>query len=101
MFQNQRRLAVQLGVVFAIGGWSVVANAATSISACQTLSAAGNYVLTANLKASGANCLTLTHSNIAIDLAGHSITGDGTHSGIIGDNLVNIVISNGKISDLA
>src|SRR5690349_5780864 len=57
------------------------AAAATSVNACQTLSAPGNYVVTSNITASG-DCLTLTVSNIAIDMQGHKIVGNGSGAAI-------------------
>src|ERR1700731_2816573 len=72
------------------------ATAPTPINACATISTPGNFVLTKNLTASG-DCLTLTSSKINIDLNGHSISGDGTGNGIVGNNLTNIVINDGTI----
>src|ERR1700720_2592719 len=72
----------------------------TPINACQTLSTPGNYALTKNLTASG-DCLVLTSNNINIDLAGHTISGDGSGRGIGGNNVRNIVINDGKIKNFA
>ena len=68
----------------------------TPISACGTISSAGNYVLTTNLTASG-DCITITANNVNIDLRNHTISGDGSGSGIVGNNNQNIVINDGKI----
>jgi hypothetical protein len=70
------------------------------INACGPISSPGNFVLTKNLTASG-DCLTLTSSNINIDMNGHSISGDGTGNGIVGNNLKSIVINDGTIKHFA
>lgn len=89
-----------LGLIFL----STAARAAgsTAIAACGTISAPGNYVVTNNLTASG-NCLTLTVSNVAIDLKGHKIQGDGTGGGITdgGNSIAYIIVANGKITNFA
>src|SRR6202158_469476 len=76
--------------------------APTAVNACQTLSAPGNYVVTKNLTASG-DCLVLTVSNIAIDLQGHKIVGNGSGGGITdgGNNIAYIIVANGKISNFS
>jgi hypothetical protein len=81
---------------------SAPAQAATAISACGTISAAGNYVVTKNLASSG-DCLTLTVSNIAIDLQGHKIAGNGTGAAITdgGNSIAYIIVANGKIANFA
>ena len=66
------------------------------INACGPISSPGNFVLSRNLTASG-DCLTLTSSNINVDMNGHSISGDGTGNGIVGNNITNIVINDGTI----
>jgi hypothetical protein len=76
--------------------------AATAVNACQTLSAPGNYVVISNLTASG-DCLTLTVSNIAIDMQGHKIVGNGSGAAITdgGNSIRYIIVANGKISNFA
>jgi hypothetical protein len=76
--------------------------AATAVNACQTISAPGNYVVTSNLTASG-DCLTLTVSNIAIDMQGHKIVGNGSGAAITdgGNSIAYIIVANGKISNFA
>jgi len=76
------------------------AAAPTPINACQTLSTPGNYALTKNLTASG-DCLVLTSNNINVDLAGHTISGDGSGRGIGGTNVRNIVINDGNIKNFS
>ena len=78
------------------------AAAATAVNACQTLSAPGNYVVTSNLTASG-DCLTLTVSNIAIDMQGHKIVGNGSGAAITdgGNSIRYIIVANGKITNFA
>lgn len=76
------------------------AAAPTPLAACGTVSTPGNFVVTKNLNASG-DCLTITASNVNIDLKGHTIRGDGTGNGIVGSNLQNIVIDDGTITNFA
>jgi hypothetical protein len=78
------------------------AAAPIAVNACQTLSAPGNYIVTKNLTASG-DCLVLTVSNIAIDLQGHKIVGNGSSGGITdgGNSIAYIIVANGKISNFS
>ena len=87
---------------FCVIAWNAPACAATptSISGCETVSTPGNFALTQNLTATG-DCLTITASNVNIDLMGHTITGNGTGSGITGNNVQNVVINDGSISHFA
>jgi hypothetical protein len=96
------KLVTVLMLVFCAfeGSRPAQAAALTPISACGTISAPGNYVVIKNLTASG-GCLTLTSSNVNIDLKGHTISGDGTGSGITGDNFQNILINDGRIKNFA
>jgi hypothetical protein len=88
------------GLCFLMSVESARATAPTPISACGTINVPGNYAVTKNLTASG-DCLTLTVSNVAIDLQGHKITGDGTGDGITdgGNNIAFIVVANGAITN--
>jgi parallel beta-helix repeat protein len=77
-----------LGVV-AISALGIVATAPaeaaspTPISACPyTMSSSGNYVVTTNLTATG-TCITIRGRNFALDLQGHTITGNGHGYGIV------------------
>jgi hypothetical protein len=71
---------------------------ATDVSACGTLNT-GTYTLTQNLIATG-NCFTLNDNNIILDLNGHTITGNGTNSGIILNAAKNnITVQNGIIKN--
>jgi hypothetical protein len=88
-------------LLLGIGAISPVAHANNvDISACPaTAGISGDtYTLTANLTSTG-TCVTITASDIAIDLHGHIITGDGTGDGITdtGGPLQNIIIANGTI----
>jgi hypothetical protein len=89
-----------LGFCALVGSTPARAAAPTPINACGTISTPGNFVLTKNLTASG-DCLTLTSSNINIDLKKFTISGNGSGSGITGNNLQNIVIDDGKIKGFA
>jgi parallel beta-helix repeat protein len=72
------------------------------ISACQTISASGSYILTGNLTATG-DCLLVAADNITIDLDGYTITGPGSgFAGITPPNTAirnNITIRNGMIKN--
>ena len=74
------------------------ARADTAVSSCGTLSSPGTYFLTTNLTSSG-TCLIVTSEGVAIDLKGHTITGDGSGDGISdGDvGFESMAIVNGKI----
>jgi hypothetical protein len=73
-------------------------SAPSSISACQTISLSGSYVLTNNLTAAG-DCLILAADYITIDLAGFTIAGNGTGSGIKGSGGTRkgITVRNGTV----
>ena len=53
----------------------------TPISQCQSISQPGSYVLTTNLSSSG-DCLVVAANSVSIDLAGFTISGSGSGSGI-------------------
>jgi hypothetical protein len=91
-----------LGLFLLMANTPARAAAPTVINACQTLSAPGNYVVTKNLTASG-DCLVLTVSNIAIDLQGHKIVGNGSGGGITdaGNSIRYIIVANGKITNFS
>jgi Right handed beta helix region len=93
-----RRLTAALFAMLLIGGLCGRASADTAVSSCQTLSAPGNYFLTANLSSVG-DCLVIGADNVAIDLKGKTITGNGTGSGITDGGIDRdvAIIANGKI----
>ena len=95
---SARRLTAALFTMLLIGGLCGGASAQTAVSSCQTLSAPGNYFLTGNLSATG-DCLVIAAANVAIDLKGKTITGNGGGSGITDDggDRDYAVIVNGKI----
>ena len=74
----------------------------TAITACQTISQPGSYRLANNLTATG-DCLVITTDGVTIDLAGFSISGSGSGTGITaavgrpGERL-GIAVRNGLIS---
>jgi hypothetical protein len=74
------------------------ASAQTVLTACGTISSPGNYVLKNNLTASG-DCFVISADNVAINMNGHTITGDGTGNGITDNDVRHnyLVVSNGKI----
>lgn len=100
---SARDLASATFAILLIAGLCADARAAsTPVSSCGTLSPAGNYILTKNLTATG-NCLVIAAANVAIDMNGKTITGNGTGSGITDDGSERdfSIITNGKIRDFA
>jgi len=99
---SSRAALIVLAAVLGLATMTAAAAAApppTPLSACQTISASGNYVVTTNLSATG-DCFVPANNAIGIDLKKHTITGNGTGSGV-GNNvsfLKNIVIVNGTIT---
>ena len=93
-------LTAALFTMLLIGGLCGRAGAVITnpISACGTLSSPGVYFLTGNLSATG-DCLVIAADNVAIDLKGKTITGNGTGSGITDDGSFRgfSIIANGKI----
>ncbi|HEY9158858.1 right-handed parallel beta-helix repeat-containing protein [Candidatus Binatus sp.] len=95
---SARRLTTALFATVLIGGLCGRARAATAISTCGPLSSAGNYYLTSNLTATG-DCLVIAAANVAIDMKGKTITGNGSGAAIT-DNSIEYnyaIIANGKI----
>ena len=88
-------------------GVMVPAALATDITACPfTISSPGTFDVTKNLTATGTSCIKVHSDNVAIDLKGHTITGDKTvgHHGITDEGLffvTGVAIANGKIKDFA
>jgi hypothetical protein len=76
------------------------ASAQTVLTACGTIASSGNYVLKTNLSTSG-DCFVIAADNVAIDMKGHTIKGDGTGSGITDSNVNHpyLIVSNGKIQN--
>src|ERR1700730_11418989 len=96
---SARILTAALFAMLLIGGLGGRASAqATAISTCGTLSAPGNYFLTRNLTATG-DCLVIAADNVAIDLKGKTITGNGSGAGITDGDLPHpsAIITNGTI----
>ena len=77
-------------------------HAATAVSACGTLSAAGNYFLTKNLTATG-TCIVIGSEGVSLDMRFHTIIGNGTGDGISdgGGGFESMAIANGSIRNFA
>ncbi len=71
------------------------------LSDCQEINEPGYYKLENNISSSLENCFNITSSNVTIDLNGKTISpGIASYDfGIIANNVNNIVIKNGTISD--
>jgi parallel beta-helix repeat protein len=84
-------------VVAGAGAIAASASAQTVLTACGNLNT-GNYVLGSNISASG-DCFVLMGDNVAIDFKGHTLTGNGTGSGITDGGLERdwAVFANGTI----
>ena len=70
----------------------------TEITSCPfTITTAGNFFLKTNLTATG-DCIIVNHNDVGIDMKGHTITGNGTGSGISSGIFVDsVAVTNGKI----
>jgi parallel beta-helix repeat protein len=67
-------------VMIVLTGSALPASAATSIASCPfTITAPGNYVVTADLNCAG-DAIDVQSSNVSVSLNGHIITGPGTVS---------------------
>lgn len=96
---SAREIIAALFAMLLIGGFGGRASAAaTAVSTCETLSSPGNYFLTRNLTAAG-DCLVIAADNVAIDLNGKTITGNGTGSAISDASIAHpfAIIANGTI----
>lgn len=70
-------VCVLVGLLFALAG-AVQADDAIPISSCTTISMPGEFELIANLTASpGTTCITITASDVELELNGHTISGPG------------------------
>jgi len=110
-----RRSVAALTVGLAMGAMSLAPGTGTpaqypgeegpiEIEKCQTISKPGSYVLVKNLVSTGGNCLVLAADHITIELAGFSISGNGTGAGVAaigGAPLRGIAVRNGSISNFA
>jgi hypothetical protein len=75
---------------------------AWTITACQTISQPGSYLLANNLSNTGGNCLVITASLVTIDLQGFSIIGQSSETAIGASADINgITVRNGSISGFA
>ena len=74
-------------IVFALGAMMLAPEAGaqqgpTAIDKCQTIFHPGSYKLVTDLVSTGGNCLVIAANNVTIDLAGFSISGNGTGAGV-------------------
>ena len=73
----------------------------TLIDKCQTIGAAGSYVLAKNIGEAG-DCLVISAKNVTVDLNGFAVVGKGTGTGIRGDgSLDGVAVSNGTVTGFA
>lgn len=74
----------------------------TPLEGCQTISTTGSYVVTQNLTATG-DCLIVATDFVTIDLAGFTISGDGTGEGVTttccDGRLAGIAVRNGTVTN--
>lgn len=70
--------------VFASTNQSCIGNPSGGVplSSCQTISAAGGYFLTGDLTSKSGDCLDIQAANVGLFLAGHTINGGKTGTGI-------------------
>jgi hypothetical protein len=101
----KRSTHILLGALLALGLSASAREAAavTNIDSCHTITQSGSFKLTKNLQANG-TCLIVAADFVTIDLNGHTITGNGTGTGIgddIGDaqSHSGTVVRNGTITN--
>src|SRR6267154_5446890 len=95
---SAREIIAALFTILLIGGFGGRASADTAVSTCGTLSSPGNYFLTQNLTATG-DCLVIAADNVAIDMKGKTISGNGTGAAIFDASIQHpfAIIRNGTI----
>jgi hypothetical protein len=95
---SAREIIAALFTILLIGGLGGRASADTAVSTCGTLSSPGNYFLTRNLTAAG-DCLVIAADNVAIDMKGKTISGNGTGAAIFDGSIQHpfAIIRNGTI----
>src|SRR5579885_2329308 len=97
-----RRLTVIASLGFILLWISGSARAANPpITACgATISVPGNYTVGKNLTSAGTDCITIAASEVALDLKGHTLKGNGSAAGITdgGVSFRDIIITNGTIT---
>ncbi len=72
-----------------------IASIPGDVSSCQIIDyGPGIYTLDRNLAVSGTACLDIRANDIVIDCQGNSITGDGSGTGLIAQNVMNITVLN-------
>jgi parallel beta-helix repeat protein len=93
-----KHTTLALAILLALGLWAT-SPAAQTISDCGEVTDPGTYTVTTNITAEpDTNCITISASEVAIDLQGHTISGSGFSSGIFGRGGQNIIIANGTIT---
>ncbi|MBI4360353.1 right-handed parallel beta-helix repeat-containing protein [Candidatus Micrarchaeota archaeon] len=72
---------------------------AVDVSACNTISAAGTYVLTGSLTIQNYTCLNVTSNNVLLDLNGFTVTGNLTANTIAvnASHVINFTVKNGRV----
>jgi hypothetical protein len=95
---SAREIIAALFAIMLIGGLGGRASADVAVSTCGTLSSPGNYFLTRNLTAAG-DCLVIAADNVAIDMKGKTISGNGTGAAIFDGSIQHpfAIIRNGTI----
>jgi parallel beta-helix repeat protein len=90
-------LLVALPISLAGGVPARAAPRETKINKCPfTITASGAYVLQKNLNCAG-TAITVTASDVALDLGGHTLSGDGSGTGIDVQGATNVSIQNGTV----
>lgn len=94
-----------LALIFAVIFMSLsgTAQGSTPIAQCgATISQPGAYHLTGNLTATGTGeCITISASDVTLDLLGFVITGSGSSRGILVSGGSNVEVRNGTIRNFA
>ena len=75
------RLISLLGLCGLLAQLAPAQAALTSLTACQTITTSGSYVVRQNISATG-DCFVIQADYVTISLAGYVISGDGTGIGV-------------------
>ncbi|MBI2145571.1 thrombospondin type 3 repeat-containing protein, partial [Candidatus Woesearchaeota archaeon] len=90
--------SVVMLVFFLLSARPIVGDAV--VTGCFELNQSDTYVLNQDINASG-NCLAITGSEVTLDCGFRTIRGDGTGTGILVTNALDVLIKNCRIEDFS
>jgi hypothetical protein len=91
--------AAAIAVPFLVGAGSSRASHRATVSCGQALTA--SVTLTADLSCPGSHGLVADANGIVVNLNGHTLTGDGSHDGVLVDGHTGVTIENGIVDDFS